>query len=64
MPLKKSLGMARGNQGRGRQQNGFGLGPAGECICPNCGQKQKHQRGLPCYQQKCPNCGSAMSRAR
>lgn len=64
MPLRKKLGTAQGKQGRGRQQGGFDLGPAGECICPNCGQAQKHQRGLPCYQQKCPNCGSTMTRAR
>jgi PHP family Zn ribbon phosphoesterase len=47
--------------GRGKI-GGFGLGPGGECVCPNCGYKMKHQRGMPCYQQTCPKCGSKMTR--
>jgi len=50
--------------GRGRQPKGFGLGPAGECLCPNCKTKASHQRGVPCYNQKCPKCGSPMTRAQ
>jgi predicted DNA-binding protein (UPF0251 family) len=48
--------------GRGRM-GGFGLGPSGECICPNCGTRAPHQRGIPCYKQKCPKCGTLMTRA-
>lgn len=47
--------------GRGRM-GGFGLGPSGECICPKCGTKAPHQRGVPCYEQKCPKCGARMTR--
>ncbi len=47
--------------GRGRA-GGFGLGPSKECICPNCGTKITHQRGVPCYQHKCPKCGASMIR--
>lgn len=52
----------RTGQGRGRQASGFGLGPNGECVCPKCGTRASHQRGLPCYEQKCPKCGSPMAR--
>ena len=50
-------------QGMGRM-GGFGLGPAGECVCPKCGYKAPHQRAVPCYQQKCPKCGTAMTRTK
>lgn len=42
----------------------FGLGPGGECVCPDCGHKIPHQRGTPCSQQDCPECGSKMIRAK
>ncbi|MHC1611231.1 MAG: hypothetical protein ACXQTW_06520 [Candidatus Methanospirareceae archaeon] len=48
--------------GRGRM-GGSGLGPGGECRCPNCGYTMPHQTGVPCYQQTCPKCGSKMVRA-
>ncbi len=50
--------------GRSRQSSGFGLGPAGECICPSCGARVPHQRGLPCYEQICPKCGQPMTREK
>jgi hypothetical protein len=49
--------------GRGRM-GGFGLGPSGECVCPRCGYRTPHQRGVPCYDQTCPKCGSKMTRER
>ena len=39
-----------------------GAGPAGFCVCPKCGSKVSHQRGVPCYSMKCPSCGGAMVR--
>ncbi|RJP14021.1 MAG: hypothetical protein C4520_21965 [Candidatus Abyssobacteria bacterium SURF_5] len=48
-----------GGMGRG---GGFRLGPGGNCVCPNCGHKATHERGVPCYQVKCPKCGSVMAR--
>jgi len=55
-------GLGRGG-GRGRM-GGFGMGPAGYCVCPNCGKRVPHQRGVPCYQMKCPGCGTTMTRQR
>ena len=47
-------GMGRGG--------GAGLGPGGNCICPNCGTVVPHTRGTPCNQMKCPKCGTIMTR--
>ena len=58
----QGVGGGRG-QGRGRRTGGFGLGPGGECVCPNCGHREPHQLGVPCYARKCPKCGTPMTRA-
>lgn len=55
-------GRGRG-MGRGRMSgNRPGAGPAGNCICPNCGEKAVHQAGIPCYSMNCPKCGTSMMR--
>lgn len=51
-----------GRGGRRGLGGGFGWGPGGECVCPNCGYRVTHQLGVPCYQMKCPKCGSPMTR--
>ncbi|MFC1839355.1 DUF5320 domain-containing protein [Thermodesulfobacteriota bacterium] len=49
--------------GRGMSRGGgFGIGPGGNCACPNCGTRVDHQSGTPCYEQKCPKCGTGMIR--
>ena len=53
-------GQGRGG-GRGRM-GGRGLGPSGYCVCPSCGTKVPHRRGIPCYQTTCPRCGAKMNR--
>jgi len=45
-------------RGRGRGQ---GLGGTTECVCPECGEKVPHTRGIPCIQTKCPKCGTRMT---
>ena len=55
-------GRGQGGSGRGRQGGPFAGGPGGHCVCPQCGQKEPHDRGVPCMQKKCPKCGTAMNR--
>ena len=58
----RGRGMGRG-QGRGRMGgNRPGAGPRGFCVCPACGVKVAHQRGVPCFQINCPECGRPMVR--
>lgn len=49
-------------QGLGRMGGPKAAGPAGFCVCPQCGQRLPHERGVPCSGQKCPGCGAAMTR--
>lgn len=56
-------GGGRGGAGGGRM-GGQAAGPGGFCVCPKCGHKAEHQRGVPCYEQKCPLCGTNMTRER
>lgn len=51
-----------GGRGQVRGGSGQGAGPAGNCVCPSCGEKVKHQAGTPCNERKCPKCGSPMVR--
>jgi hypothetical protein len=39
-----------------------GLGPGGNCVCPQCSYNIPHERGQPCVRQKCPKCGNFMVR--
>lgn len=50
--------------GRGQgwgQKRGQGLGGTAECVCPNCGEKIPHRRGIPCSETKCPKCQTPMA---
>jgi predicted Fe-Mo cluster-binding NifX family protein len=52
-----------GGQGRGGGQgSGSGQGPGGTCLCPKCGHREPHERGVPCIRKQCPECGATMSR--
>lgn len=46
----------------GKRRRRRGMGPGGNCICPNCGEILVHKRGLPCFEMKCPKCGTPMIR--
>ena len=39
---------------------GLGLGGTDTCVCPNCGYKTSHRRGVPCNKMSCPKCGTPM----
>lgn len=61
--MKKLPRRSGGGFGRSGQRGlGGGLGPGGNCICPNCGHREPHQRGAPCYTKKCPKCETPMIR--
>ena len=58
----RGRGMGSGG-GKGRMGgNRPGAGPAGECVCPSCGEKAQHQASVPCYSINCPKCGARMIR--
>jgi hypothetical protein len=62
-PMTGGGGMGRGAGGGGRGKGGGrGLGPSGDCVCPKCGKRTPHERGVACSEQKCPECGTAMVR--
>jgi predicted Fe-Mo cluster-binding NifX family protein len=44
----------------GRMRSRLGKGPVGSCLCPKCGQREPHERGVSCLEHKCPNCGTPM----
>ena len=48
------------SQRSGRMRSRVGTG--GLCVCPQCGQREPHQRAMPCFEQKCPKCGATMTR--
>ncbi len=37
-------------------------GPGGFCLCPGCGARVRHERGIPCTQIVCPYCDLPMVR--
>ena len=48
--------------GSGGPGTGQGAGRTEVCVCPACGAKTPHERGIPCLQVKCPQCGKSMVR--
>ncbi len=43
------------NKGRANSMN-----QVKQCVCPKCGKKVVHKRGIPCVEEICPNCKSNM----
>lgn len=61
---QSAFGQGFGWQGRGRfgRRGGGGRGPSGYCVCPKCGYKTEHKRGVPCRSLTCPNCHIPLQR--
>jgi predicted Fe-Mo cluster-binding NifX family protein len=57
----KGLGGGQG-KGRGRMGGPLAGGAVGTCLCPKCGHRMAHERGVPCVQRQCPKCGTVMTR--
>jgi len=55
-------GQGRGGGRSGRKGGSKAAGPGGTCVCPQCGQRESHERGVPCFERRCPKCGSTMTR--
>ena len=60
--VRLGRGQGAGRGGRGRQSGGFGLGPAGQCVCPKCGKVVTHTIGTPCFEMMCSDCKTKMTR--
>jgi predicted Fe-Mo cluster-binding NifX family protein len=63
-PERKRMG--RGVQGRGRSGGTVRADRGAEdsrlvCICPQCGNREAHERGVPCMQKRCALCGGVMT---
>ncbi|MBW2988629.1 cation diffusion facilitator family transporter [Candidatus Woesearchaeota archaeon] len=66
----KPRGMLGLGRGFGWQRRGIhkpdeeteGKGPGGYCVCPKCGYKEEHKRGIPCSTLNCPKCNTRMTR--
>jgi predicted Fe-Mo cluster-binding NifX family protein len=46
----------------GGSGSGMRSGTSDFCLCPACGAKAPHERGIPCFQVNCPQCGKPMVR--
>jgi len=62
-PADQSLGLPGfGQYIWGGRMGGWGAGPSGFLICPNCNTQVPHQTGVPAYTVNCPSCGTQMIR--
>jgi cation diffusion facilitator family transporter len=52
----KGFGWRKRGKFKSKIQGAAGKGPGGDCICPECGYKIRHEHGVPCSKLKCPNC--------
>lgn len=60
--IGKGFGWQRKGKFKDAIKEAQGKGPEGYCICPKCGYKQEHKRGVPCSTIKCPKCRTNLTR--
>jgi predicted DNA-binding protein (UPF0251 family)/ssDNA-binding Zn-finger/Zn-ribbon topoisomerase 1 len=58
---RRRMGQGGGGAGMGRMGRAGGS-PAGFCVCPKCGYRKPHERGVPCQEERCPECRGKMVR--
>ena len=58
----RGFGWQRKGKFKGEIPEARGKGPEGYCVCPKCGYKIKHERGVPCSTIKCPRCNINLTR--
>ena len=61
-PIGGGGNRAGASGGRGRMGGSMAAGPEGYCVCPKCGAKIPHERGVVCTLISCPQCGEKMVR--
>jgi len=60
--ISRGFGWQRKGKFKDTIKEAQGKGPEGYCVCPKCGYKQKHERGVPCSTIKCPECKINLTR--
>ncbi len=60
--LAEETRQGRYGRGYGRTDETRVEGMLGDCVCPQCGHRDLHQRGIPCNKYRCAKCGSVMTR--
>ncbi len=58
----RGFGWQRKEKYRERVEEAAGKGPDGDCVCPKCGYRVPHKRGVPCSTLACPNCNINLER--
>lgn len=58
----KGLGWQKAGRFKEEIKGAAGKGPDGECVCPQCGYKVSHERGVPCSNLQCCNCKTSLQR--
>lgn len=59
--MKDILALGILNEAMGKNTGRERTGGTNTCVCPDCGYKTPHKRGIPCNEIECPKCGAKMT---